>query len=67
MTKLAIDNQMLPNNLIREKEKKTHNKNKCELAGAEGKVCNGSSQLLIKVNWSNLSGSKCTYSSHDPK
>lgn len=38
MTKLAMDNQMLPNNLTRGKENKIHSKNARELTGADGEV-----------------------------
>lgn len=65
MTKLAMDNQMLPNNLMRGTENKMYNKGQRELASAKGETSNGRAESWVKVSRSSHWGSKCAYSSHD--
>lgn len=46
MTKLAMDNQMLPNNFMGRTENKTHNKNEYELASDSATEA----IIVVKVN-----------------
>ena len=49
MTKLAMDNQMLPNNLMRGTENKMYNKGQRELASTKGQGKQRKGYLNIKL------------------